>query len=122
MKEWYYDRENPGFISQSREYVSEISETRQNTVNVGASGGLYGLLLAFGMIFPNVMIMMLIPPIPMKAKYFVMVFGAIELFSGLRNNVDDNVAHFAHLGGMLFGIILILLWKKQDRKRNVFHP
>jgi len=51
-----------------------------------------------------------------------MVFGAIELFSGLRNNVDDNVAHFAHLGGMLFGIILILLWKKQDRKRNVFHP
>jgi membrane associated rhomboid family serine protease len=102
--------------------VSEISQTRQNTVNVGASGGLYGLLLAFGMIFPNVMIMMLIPPIPMKAKYFVMVFGAIELFSGLRNNVDDNVAHFAHLGGMLFGIILILLWKKQDRKRNVFHP
>ena len=122
LKQWYYDRENPGFISQSREYVSEISETRQNTVNVGASGGLYGLLLAFGMIFPNVMIMMLIPPIPMKAKYFVMVFGAIELFSGLRNNVDDNVAHFAHLGGMLFGIILILLWKKQDRKRNVFHP
>jgi membrane associated rhomboid family serine protease len=102
--------------------VSEISETRQNTVNVGASGGLYGLLLAFGMIFPNVMIMMLIPPIPMRAKYFVMVFGAIELFSGLRNNVDDNVAHFAHLGGMLFGIILILLWKKQDRKRNVFNP
>jgi membrane associated rhomboid family serine protease len=102
--------------------VSEISQTRQNTVNVGASGGLYGLLLAFGMIFPNVMIMMLIPPIPMKAKYFVIVFGAIELFSGLRQNVDDNVAHFAHLGGMLFGIILILLWRKQDRKRNVFHP
>ena len=83
---------------------------------------MYGLLLAFGMIFPNVMIMMLIPPIPMKAKYFVMVFGAIELFSGLRNNIEDNVAHFAHLGGMLFGIILILLWKKQDRKRNVFMP
>jgi membrane associated rhomboid family serine protease len=99
-----------------------FSENTHAYSAVGASGGLYGLLLAFGMIFPNVMIMMLIPPIPMKAKYFVLVFGAIELFSGLRNNVDDNVAHFAHLGGMLFGIILILLWRKQDRKRNVFHP
>ena len=120
LKEWYYDRDNPGYINDSRQLVSEIANMRQNIVNVGASGGLYGLLLAFGMIFPNVMIMMLIPPIPMKAKYFVIVFGAIELFSGLRNNVDDNVAHFAHLGGMLFGIILILIWKKQDRNRNVF--
>jgi membrane associated rhomboid family serine protease len=120
LKEWYYDRDNPGYINDSRQLVSEIASMRQNIVNVGASGGLYGLLLAFGMIFPNVMIMMLIPPIPMKAKYFVIVFGAIELFSGLRNNVDDNVAHFAHLGGMLFGIILILIWKKQDRNRNVF--
>ncbi len=120
LKAWYYDPNNPGYISESKQLVSEVCQMRQNTVNVGASGSLYGLLLAFGMIFPNVMIMMLIPPIPMKAKYFVMVFGAIELFSGLRNNVDDNVAHFAHLGGMLFGIILILLWKKQDRNRNVF--
>jgi membrane associated rhomboid family serine protease len=122
MKAWYYDMKNPGYVVESKKLVAEVVEMRQNTVNVGASGSLYGLLLAFGMIFPNVMIMMLIPPIPMKAKYFVMVFGAIELFSGLRNNIEDNVAHFAHLGGMLFGIILILLWKKQDRKRNVFIP
>jgi membrane associated rhomboid family serine protease len=65
------------------------------------------------------MIMMLIPPIPMKAKYFVFVFGAIELVLGLRNSLTDNVAHFAHLGGMIFGIVLILFWRKHDRSRNV---
>jgi membrane associated rhomboid family serine protease len=120
MKAWYYDNTNPGYEVEAKLIVSSIVSEKQNTVNVGASGALYGLLLAFGMLFPNAMIMMLIPPIPMKAKYFVLVFGGIELFSGLRNNVDDNVAHFAHLGGMIFGILLILLWKKQDRKRNVF--
>jgi membrane associated rhomboid family serine protease len=120
MKAWYYDSKNPGYEVEAQLIVSSIVSEKQNTVNVGASGALYGLLLAFGMLFPNAMVMMLIPPIPMKAKYFVLVFGAIELFSGLRNNVDDNVAHFAHLGGMIFGILLILLWKKQDRKRNVF--
>jgi membrane associated rhomboid family serine protease len=63
--------------------------------------------------------MLLIPPIPMKAKYFVLIFGGMELLLGLRNNLEDNVGHFAHLGGMLFGILLILLWKKQASNKNV---
>ncbi|HET9975991.1 MAG TPA: rhomboid family intramembrane serine protease [Burkholderiaceae bacterium] len=78
---------------------------------VGASGGLYGLLLAFGMLFPNRMIMMLIPPIPMKAKYFVFVFGAIELLAGIFGG--GGIAHFAHLGGMLGGFLTIRYWRGQ---------
>lgn len=84
---------------------------------VGASGAIYGILLAFGMTFPNERIMLLIPPIPMKAKYFVILFAAIELFSAWSDN-GGNVAHCAHLGGMLFGWLLILYWRHHDRRRN----
>ena len=75
---------------------------------VGASGAVYGILLAFGFIYPNHRIMLLIPPIPMKAKYFVIGYAALELYSSF--SVNDNVAHFAHLGGMLFGFLLLLRW------------
>jgi membrane associated rhomboid family serine protease len=122
LKEWYYDQNNPVYIRESQKAVMEISDMRLNTATVGASGSIYGLLLAFGMIFPNAMIMLLIPPIPMKAKYFVIVFGAIELVSGIRNNIDDNVGHFAHLGGMLFGLVMVLLWKKKDRQGTTYQP
>lgn len=82
---------------------------------LGASGAVYGILLAFGMMFPERRIMLLIPPIPLKAKYFVAIFGAIELISGL-SRTNSGVAHFAHLGGMLVGFILIKYWglKSQD--------
>ncbi|MEL7834824.1 rhomboid family intramembrane serine protease [Fodinibius sp. Rm-B-1B1-1] len=76
---------------------------------LGASGAVYGILLAFGMMFPNRPIMLLFPPIPIKAKYFVAIFGAIELVSGLTR-ANSGVAHFAHLGGMLVGFILIKYW------------
>ncbi len=78
---------------------------------VGASGSVFGILLAFGMLFPNTKLMLLIPPIPIKAKYFVIIYGIIELYLGVSGQ-NDGVAHFAHLGGMLFGILLILFWKK----------
>lgn len=77
---------------------------------VGASGAVYGILLAFGMMFPNRPIMLLFPPIPMKAKYFVAIFGVIEFISGITRT-DSGVAHFAHLGGMLVGYILIKFWR-----------
>lgn len=77
---------------------------------LGASGGVFGVLLAFGMMFPNQYIMMLFPPIPMKAKYFVILYGAIELFTGVTGTAS-GVAHFAHLGGMLFGFVLIQYWR-----------
>ncbi len=78
---------------------------------VGASGGLYALLLAFGMLFPNRVIMPLFPPIPMKARTFVIVFGAIELGLGLMGG--GGVAHFAHLGGMVGGFLMIRYWRRQ---------
>ena len=77
---------------------------------VGASGGLFGLLLAFGMMFPNRMIMPLFPPIPMKAKYFVAIFGGLELLFGVTGTLQ-GVAHFAHLGGMLGGFLMIRYWQ-----------
>jgi membrane associated rhomboid family serine protease len=77
---------------------------------VGASGGLFGLLLAFGMMFPNRIIMPLFPPIPMKAKIFVAIFGGLELLLGVFNS-GDGVAHFAHLGGMLGGFLMIRYWQ-----------
>lgn len=76
---------------------------------IGASGAVYGILLAFGMMFPNRQIMLLIPPIPMKAKYFVAIFGGFELFMGI-SGFEAGVAHFAHVGGIVFGFILIRFW------------
>lgn len=81
-------------------------------VTIGASGAVFGVLLAFGMLFPNMVIMLLFPPIPIKAKYFVMAYGLIELFQGIANFSYDNVAHWAHLGGMLFGFFLIRHWRQ----------
>ena len=82
------------------------------TPTVGASGGLFGLLLAYGMIFPDRTIMPLFPPIPMKAKVFVAVYGAIELFL-VVTGTNSGVAHFAHLGGMLGGWLMIRYWRGQ---------
>ena len=79
---------------------------------VGASGGLFGLLLAFGMLFPDRIIMPLFPPIPMKAKTFVMVFGGLELLFGVTGTAS-GVAHFAHLGGMLGGFLMMRYWRGQ---------
>ncbi len=85
--------------------------TDSPTPTVGASGGLYALLLAFGMLFPNRIIMPLFPPIPMKARTFVMVFGGLELGLGLMGG--GGVAHFAHLGGMVGGFLMIRYWRRQ---------
>ncbi len=83
---------------------------------VGASGAIYGILLGFGMSFPNERILLLIPPMPIKAKYLVIGYAVIELLSGFGIS-NSNVAHFAHLGGMLFGLILILYWRKDARRK-----
>lgn len=85
-------------------------------VVVGASGAVFGILLAFGMMFPNSVIYLYFA-IPIKAKYFVILYGAFELFEGVMNRPGGNIAHFAHLGGMLFGYILIVYWKKKGEFR-----
>lgn len=81
---------------------------------LGASGAIFGLLFAFGYLFPDAMIYLYFF-VPIKAKYFVAIYAAIELFAGIRNNPADNVAHFAHIGGMIFAYLLLLFWKKSKR-------
>jgi membrane associated rhomboid family serine protease len=85
-----------------------------NTPTVGASGAIFGVLLAFGMLFPNTQLMLLFPPIPIKAKYFVLAYGGIELYLAFTQP-GSNIAHAAHLGGMLFGFILIKYWQKTTK-------
>tara|TARA_B100001758_G_C18168600_1_gene483031 strand:- start:2 stop:739 length:738 start_codon:yes stop_codon:yes gene_type:complete len=84
-----------------------------NTPTVGASGAVFGILLAFGMLFPNALLYIYFA-IPVKAKYFVIIYGLLELYSGFANNPADNVAHFAHLGGMLFGFLILKYWQKNN--------
>lgn len=90
--------------------IIPMSQYLNMLTTVGASGAVFGILLAFGMMFPNSTLYIYFA-IPIKAKWFVIIYGVIELFSGFTS--VDNVAHFAHLGGMLFGLILILYWKKK---------
>jgi membrane associated rhomboid family serine protease len=80
---------------------------------VGASGAIFGILMAFGLLFPNTELYLLFFPFPIKAKYFVTFYGLYELYAGLQNAQSDNVAHFAHLGGMLFAFILLKYWNSQ---------
>ena len=100
-----YDISSP---SLSQTAIMQIA----NTPAIGASGACFGILLAYGMFHPNNVLMLLFPPIPIKAKYFVMMYGAIELFSGI-SGFDTGVAHFAHLGGLLWGYILLRWWKSR---------
>ncbi|MBO5901890.1 MAG: rhomboid family intramembrane serine protease [Alistipes sp.] len=99
--------------------LSEASILYQSylcTPTVGASGAVFGLLLAFGMLHPNATIMLLIPPIPMKAKWFVIIYGLLELLFGVSGKMD-SVAHFAHLGGMFWGWLLLIWWRYSDSRK-----
>jgi membrane associated rhomboid family serine protease len=84
---------------------------------LGASGAIMGLLIAFGYLFPNTELYMMFIPIPIKAKWAVIIWAGIDLFGGVANMSGDNVAHFAHLGGAITGFILVMIWNKTDRKR-----
>ncbi len=105
-----------------QQVISFLSTYKAEMVNemvvIGASGAIFGLLLAFGMMFPNTLIYLYFA-IPIKAKWFVMGYGLIELFSGISDRPGDNVAHFAHIGGMLVGFLIIWYWKK---KGHLFGP
>jgi membrane associated rhomboid family serine protease len=112
--------QNPANIEAMQGTLNFLASYKEFYMNqsvvVGASGAVFGILLAFGMMFPN-QIIYLYFAIPIKAKYFVIIFGAFELFEGVMNRPGNNIAHFAHLGGMLFGYLLIIYWKK----KGVFH-
>lgn len=100
------------FVNLGNNQIIPVAEFLNMPTTVGASGAVFGLLLAYGMLFPNTEMYYLFLPIPIKAKYIVLFFGAYELFSGVHAT-GSNVAHFAHLGGMIGGIILILLWRRK---------
>ena len=82
---------------------------------VGASGAIYGILMGYAMLYPDSVLTLIFPPVSLKAKWFVLIFAGIELLLGLSNNPADNVAHFAHLGGLVFAFILLMFWKKRHR-------
>ena len=102
-----------GFIISMGEYLNMMN-------TVGASGAVYGILLAFGMLFPNEQMFIFPLPMPIKAKYFVIGYAAIELLQGLANR-GGQIAHFAHLGGMLFGFLLIMYWRNKKRNEQYYY-
>jgi membrane associated rhomboid family serine protease len=105
------------YLNEGKVFTNETMMNLQKLLNiptVGASGAVFGVLLAFGVLFPNTQLMLLFPPIPIKAKYFVIGYGAIELWLAVTQP-GSNIAHAAHLGGMLFGYILIRYWRKTTK-------
>ena len=87
---------------------------------VGASGAIFGVLLAFGMMYPNARLQLIFPPVALKAKWLVVIYGVLELFLAFRQFEGDNIAHVAHLGGMLFGYFMIRYWKKKGKSRPLY--
>jgi membrane associated rhomboid family serine protease len=102
-----YFNKGQGFIDPTMQGLQILL----NTPTVGASGAIFGVLLAFGVLFPNTQLMLLFPPIPIRAKYFVMIYGGIELYLAITQP-GSQIAHAAHIGGMLFGYLLIRYWRK----------
>ena len=111
----YFSYLSQGFDEYSRISMAgitmEMSDFLNRWTTVGASGAVYGILLAFGWFFPDVRMFILFIPIPIRARTLVVIYALIELFTGIAPTAGDNVAHFAHLGGMIFGWILILWWR-----------
>jgi membrane associated rhomboid family serine protease len=127
LQVWYAEAQiDPGTLAQMKDllltgqsYVHGTPAMQQwvsimSTPMVGASGAVYGVLLGFGMLYPNAELQFIFPPIPIKAKWVVIIYGALELILGLSNS-GGNIAHFAHIGGMLFGFLLIKYWRKKGK-------
>ena len=115
---YYDDASNSSYIEQSVTVVNQIYEDLSNIPMVGASGAVFGILLAFAMLFPNTELLLLIPPMPVKAKYLVLFYGLYELYSEINRSTGDNVAHLAHLSGMLIAYILLKYW--QQKRGNYY--
>lgn len=117
--EYYNEHENEEQSQlASIDYIRQLYSDKINVPMVGASGAIYGILMAFGLLFPNTRLMLLFPPIPIKAKYFVLILGGMAIYSEFSSSSADNVAHLAHLGGMIFAIVMIKIWWKD---RNNFY-
>lgn len=118
LSDSYYDSaDDRNYEGQTVSVVEQIFKYLTNIPMVGASGAVYGILMAFAMLFPNMQLFLLFPPIPIRAKYLVFIYGAIELYSELNRTEGDNVAHLAHLGGMLIAFVLLKMWQKSSTNR-----
>ncbi|MDN3204956.1 rhomboid family intramembrane serine protease [Algoriphagus sediminis] len=106
------------YIDRANQTLNAILNIQSNIPMVGASGALFGVLIAFAMLFPNTQLFLLFPPMPVKAKYLVLFYSLYTIYNVFVNNPMDNVAHFAHLSGLVIGAILVYRWKKQ---RNSFY-
>jgi rhomboid family protein len=104
--------ENSDLIQKSGSYLQQIVDRSANIPMLGASGAVFGILLAFGMLFPNAEIFLLFPPIPIKAKYLVAFYGLYEIYALIQQSPGDNVAHLAHVGGMIFAYFFVKGWKR----------
>lgn len=114
--EYQENANNPGFKQQASEIVKNIYDKLSNVPMVGASGAVFGILMAFGMLFPNTKLFLLFPPIPLKAKYLVLGYGLLELFAELERTPGDNVAHLAHLSGMLIAYLILKYWQRHTHR------
>tara|TARA_Y100001972_G_scaffold129224_1_gene195395 strand:+ start:2585 stop:3379 length:795 start_codon:yes stop_codon:yes gene_type:complete len=113
---YYENPDNSQLVAQSKSYVAQIYDLFSNIPMVGASGAVFGILMAFGMLFPNTQLMLLFPPIPVKAKYVVLFYGLYEVYAEFSRTPGDNIAHLAHLGGMLIAFIMIKYWQKKSNR------
>lgn len=111
---WMDNPNDSSFISASNHLVIQYQNLLYNQATVGASGAVFGLLFAFGYLFPNTLLYIYFL-MPIKAKYFVALYALFELYSGVQSTAGDNIAHYAHLGGMLMAFIILTYWKKHDR-------
>jgi hypothetical protein len=118
ITEWSMNEGNPSYVSEAKGFAGKILSGSVDIPTVGASGAVFGVLLAFGMLFPNTLLYVYFF-FPIKAKYFIFIYAAFEFYAGWQSVTGSsatNIAHFAHLGGMLFAYILIKFWQKNDRR------
>ena len=114
VQAWQTDPDNPGYIHQAKDILQSSTAVMVNESSVGASGSVFGVLVAFGYLFPNTYLYFYFL-FPVKAKWFVTGYILLELFLGIQNNSGDNVAHAAHIGGGVVGFLIVYFWNKRNR-------
>jgi membrane associated rhomboid family serine protease len=113
VDDFFQHSDDPAYIAKSKAIVAQLYRLKTDIPIVGASGAIFGLLTAFAMLYPHARLSLFLLPIPIQAKYFVILYGMYELYAGLQNNPSDNVAHFAHLGGILFAYLVIKWYQRR---------
>jgi membrane associated rhomboid family serine protease len=107
--------DDPACVAKSKAIVKQLYMLKANIPTVGASGSVFGIFMAFAMLFPNTELLLFFLPIPIKAKYVIAIYGIYELYAGVRAHPADNIAHSAHIGGLLFAYLFIRWWQRQNR-------